>query len=134
GQLSMTAAGFTGTQRYSLGFQILPWLEGSFRYSRLEIRKPGQGPEYDRSFGLKLRLFQESQYTPEVSLGIRDILGTGVYGQEYLVFTKKIWDLEASAGMGWGRLASDNAITNPLGLISKSFYVRPVRNPTGQLT
>lgn len=132
GQLSMTADAFRGTQRYALGFQVLPWLEGSFRYSRIEDRRAEIGPDYDRSFGLKMRLFQEGEWMPELSLGIRDLVGTGIYSQEYLVATKSIWTLELTGGIGWGRLAADDAIRNPLGLISDSFYNRPQHHVTGQ--
>src|SRR5690242_10151979 len=36
GELSMGASYFQSNQRYNLGFQILPWLEGSFRYSGVQ--------------------------------------------------------------------------------------------------
>ncbi len=132
GQMSITAAGFNGTQRYGLGFQILPWMEASFRYSRIEDRGRNP-PDYDRSFGLKLRLSQEGEYLPEISLGVRDLLGTGILGQEYLVATKSIWDFDVTAGLGWGRLASDGMMPNPIGLIFKSFNHRGGRgnNPGG---
>ncbi len=133
GQLSITGAEFKSTQRYALGFQILPWLEASFRYSRVEDRRPFLGPDYDRSFGLKMRLFQEGEWTPEVSLGIRDLVGTGLLSEEYLVATKSVWSFDFSGGLGWGRLASDNAIRNPFGLVFRSFNNRPQGHKTGQV-
>ncbi|HEX3809395.1 MAG TPA: YjbH domain-containing protein [Rhizomicrobium sp.] len=126
GQLSLNLGALENQQRYNLAFQILPWMEGSFRYSHIsDLGRKGQ--YYDRSFGLKVRLFQETRYTPDVSVGIRDIIGTGIYGSEYLVATKQLWDVDLSAGMGWGRLASTETFPNPLGLVFKSFNVRGSR-------
>ncbi|HEY5346826.1 MAG TPA: YjbH domain-containing protein, partial [Rhizomicrobium sp.] len=123
GQMSVTVGALEGTQRYNLGFQMLPWLEASFRYSYISHIE-GLPFVYDRSFGLKVRFWQEGDYIPEVSLGIRDILGTGVYGSEYLVASKSLGDFDVSTGLGWGRLASDDALPNPFGAIIPSFKVR----------
>lgn len=134
GQISLTAAGRPDTQRYTLGFQVLPWLEGSFRYSHIK-QYLATTSYYDRSFGLKIRLSQEDDFWPEVSLGIRDILGTGVYGEEYIVATKRIYDFEISGGLGWGRLSSNQTLSNPLGEIFPSFKTRSgaSTNGTGSL-
>ncbi len=123
GQLSLTLGGFAAAQHIALGFQILPWLEASFRYSRLVHFSNGK-TDYDRSFGLKLRLFQETRFTPDVSIGIRDLLGTGIYSAEYVAASKTIGDFDFTAGLGWGRLASNATFPNPFGLILKSFDIR----------
>ena len=125
GQLALNVSTLENTQRYSLAFQFLPWLEGAFRYSRLQdFPHPGR-TDYDRSLGLKIRLMQESSYLPEVSVGIRDLIGTGIYGSEYFTASKTIWDFDVTTGMGWGRLASNETLPNPFGLILKSFNSRP---------
>lgn len=124
GQLAFSMAGINAGQRFALSFQLLPWLEGSFRYSRLPNVSGKGHPEFDRSFGLKMRLFQETEYTPDISLGIRDILGTGIYSAEYLAASKRISDFDVTAGLGWGRLAGNGTFTNPFGLIFKSFKTR----------
>ncbi|MEI9997262.1 MAG: YjbH domain-containing protein [Rhizomicrobium sp.] len=130
GQIAATIGLLDTSQRYNIAFQILPWLEGSFRYSRVGhiFNTPAL---YDRSFGLKLRLSREDEIWPEISLGIRDLLGTGVYGAEYLVATKRISDFDVSAGLGWGRLASVDTFPNPFGLISDSFKTRSSPLATG---
>ena len=134
GQISITAAGRPDTQRYTLGFQVLPWLEGSFRYSHIR-QFLGSANYYDRSFGLKVRLSQEDDTWPEISLGIRDILGTGVYGEEYVVATKRIDDFEITGGLGWGRLSTNQTLSNPLGELFSSFKTRAkvFSNGTGKL-
>ena len=45
--------------------------------------------------------------------------------------SKQIWDFDVSGGLGWGRLASDGALRNPLGLIFSSFDHRGGRVSTG---
>jgi hypothetical protein len=123
GQLSFTVGALKNTNRFAIGFQILPWLEGSFRYSSIQNFN-GNVTDFDRSFGLKMRLFQETEYIPDISLGMRDIVGTGIYGAEYLVATKKLWDFELTAGLGWGRLADNATFTNPFAELFSSFKVR----------
>lgn len=122
GQLSFTAATLDTTQRYSLGFQLLPWLEASFRYSHTAL---GNGLDnYDRSFGMKVRLWDESEYMPAIAVGVRDLLGDRIYGSEYIVASKQIGPLDATLGLGWGRLAETNSLPNPFGQLSSSFKTR----------
>ena len=122
GDLSLTVAGMRDTRRVVLWFQMLPWLEGTFRYTET-VHYTG-GPEYDRSFGLKARLFQETRDWPEVSLGVRDIVGTGLFASEYIVASKLIGDFDVSGGIGWGRLGSRGAFENPFALLFNSFKTR----------
>ena len=123
GQLAFTFGDVGTTQRYNLSFQALPWLEASFRYSRpfgyLEDRN-----FYDRSFGVKVRLVREDTIIPDISFGLRDLLGTGVYSSEYVAASKHIGSLDLTGGMGWGRLAGTSALPNPFGYVLSSFKVR----------
>lgn len=115
-------------QRYSLSFQALPWLDTSFRYSRYA---PGSY-DWDRSFALKIRLLKEDDaYRPDVSVGIRDLLGTGIYSSEYVVASKHVGPFDLTAGLGWGRLAQRGAFDNPFGLVFKSFKTRSGGPSTG---
>lgn len=112
--------------RIAFTFQALPWLEATFRYTIDYALPPlGQRALYDRSFDLKFRLFQESQYTPQVALGFQDLVGTGIFSAEYLVASKHFGPFDVTGGMGWGRLASRPAFENPLILISQKFATRP---------
>lgn len=137
GQLSISVGALKNTSRIALGFQIFPWLETSFRYSSLQhfsIHPTGPvGAYFDRSFGLKFRLLQESEYLPDISVGMRDVVGTGVYGGEYLVATKKIWDFDITAGLGWGRLAGNGTFENPLAALIPSFKTRIPPDGTGKV-
>lgn len=125
GELSAGASYFKNTQHYNLGFQILPWLEGSFRYSGLSHFDPSFPVYWDRSFGIKVRLWNEGDVLPAVSFGINDVVGTGVYSSEYLVASKSFGDFDTTIGMGWGRMGTANTIRNPFTQISSSFEIRP---------
>ena len=121
GELSVGASFLKNNQHYNLGFQILPWLEGSFRYSGLQHFNPDFPVYYDRAFGVKVRLWNEGDLLPAVAVGIDDTVGTGVYGGEYLVASKRFGDIDASLGLGWGRRGGTDAFRNPLALVFHSF-------------
>jgi hypothetical protein len=131
GNFGVTMGDVGNYQRYSFWSQRWPWLEASFRYSRVPYWA-GLGPVYyDRSFGAKIRFFNETDDFADVSLGLRDLLGTGVYGAEYLVVSKHVGPLDFTAGLGWGRLSGDSVASNPLGAVSPSFKSRTRSNTTG---
>ncbi len=105
----------------------LPWLEAVFRYTDV-IDRP-YGPESfsgfqsykDRSFGFKLRLVEESALWPQLAIGIQDFGGTGVFGGEYLVASRRWYDWDFSFGLGWGRLGEGGDLRNPLTQIAGRF-------------
>jgi hypothetical protein len=121
GHLAVGASYQQDIQHYNLTFQALPWLETSFRYSGLQHFDSNYPVYWDRAFALKARLFQETNLTPAIAIGINDLVGTGIYSGEYVVATKNFGGVEASIGMGWGRMGSVNPFRNPLSLISRSF-------------
>lgn len=124
GSLSAGASFFQNTERYSFSFQALPWLETNFRYSGLNNFHPDYSIYWDRSFGIKMRLWDETDVLPTVALGIDDLVGTGIYSGEYLVATKRLGAVDATLGLGWGRLATAGVIRNPLTFISSSLSTR----------
>jgi len=105
-------------------------LEASYRYT--EIKNKLYGPSSysgnqslkDKGFDLKMRLIGEGYYRPAVALGLRDIAGTGIFSSEYLVATKSLGNFDVTAGLGWGKLGSDDSIRNPLLSLSESFQIR----------
>jgi len=121
GELSVGASFLKNNQHYNLGFQILPWLEGTFRYSGLQNFYPGYPVYYDRAFGVKARLWNEDGLIPAVSVGVEDIVGTGVYNGEYVVASKRFGDIDASLGLGWGRRAETGLFRNPIAVVFSSF-------------
>ncbi|GHG97780.1 YjbH domain-containing protein [Pseudodonghicola xiamenensis] len=119
GQFTTTLAHFGGQTRLTLSFQATPWMGISFRYHGIaHYNLYGFGTYYDRNFDARFRLLQEGRYLPQVTLGLQDFSGTGLFGAEYLVASKTIrtpaaWGsardggkLVVTGGIGWGRLGS----------------------------
>ncbi|MEO9825300.1 MAG: YjbH domain-containing protein, partial [Paracoccaceae bacterium] len=104
--LSFSELGF----RNNFTFQVRPRLTGTFRYTVVESDR-----FYDRSFDLQYQLMDETSSRPALAVGLRDIIGTGVYSSEYIVATKTVSEgLQVTGGLGWGRLAGRNSFANPL--------------------
>jgi hypothetical protein len=103
--------------------QPLPWLEAAVRYtSVINIQLDGAESYKDKSADLKFRLLNEGRYWPEVSLGLQDIGGTGLFSSEYFVGSYHWYDLDFSFGLAWGRLGSGGHIHNPLSIFSPSHF------------
>lgn len=123
---------------YAITFQALPRLETSFRYTIFNARELSTVPGVrcvanrfdicdglrDRSFEAKFKLLTETEYLPQVAVGIRDLLGTGAWGGEYVVASKQLGNLDFTVGLGWGRYAERSITSNPLIEISDRFAVR----------
>ncbi len=107
-----------------VGFQALPWLETTFRVTERLNGTTGSGIVSDRSFDIKIRLWDEQEWRPALAVGIQDIAGTGIYAGEYLVASKRFWDFDVTLGMGWGRLGTYADGNNPLADIWSGFNER----------
>ncbi|MGX4640640.1 YjbH domain-containing protein [Massilia sp. SYSU DXS3249] len=111
---------------------LLPFLQVTGRYVSI-TGLPAFGnrtPEYGKNYGrykdkvadVKLRLLQESAWTPEVAVGATDLFGTELFRGHYLVASKVFGaarNIEASIGVGRGR---------PDGLYAGVRWV-PLRSP-----
>lgn len=131
GELAFTASHAQPYDRYNFSLQPLPWLEGIFRYTAVSNRLygstslSGHQSYKDKSIDVKMRLWTESRYLPDLSVGMRDIGGTGLFSGEYVVMNKRFDAFDASLGMGWGYVGGRGDITNPLSAISSRFNYRP---------
>ncbi len=110
---------------WTVNFQALPFLETTFRLTERLNATAGRGTTNDRAFDLKLRLWEEDEWRPALAIGLQDLIGTGIYQGEYIVASKRFWSVDATVGMGWGRLATGGDLANPLGQLSDRFLVRP---------
>ena len=119
---------------YNVSYQATPWLEATFRYSIFNPRDLDRSRDNnrDRSYGVKVRLIEEGFRVPQVAVGVRDLLGTGVWEGEYIVASKAHGSFDASLGMGWGRLGSKGGVSNPLGIFGNGFDRRPTGNTGGE--
>lgn len=117
-------------QRTAVTLQPLPWLEGTLRYTAVRNRLYGPASfsgdqNYkDKGFDFKIRLLEESRYLPQIAVGLRDIGGTGLFSGEYLVASRRYYDLDFSLGVGWGNLGTRGHIKNPLASLSDRFKAR----------
>ncbi|NDV02552.1 YjbH domain-containing protein [Pseudoroseicyclus sp. CLL3-39] len=128
GTISGTFTGFSGQIRTNFSFQVEDRLSVGLRYSTFfdYYTNLDQNNLYDRSFDIAYQLVQESEYVPAVTVGLRDFLGTGILSSEYVVASKTFGtSVRASAGLGWGRLASEGGFDNPLGIFGDDFDTRP---------
>ena len=106
-------------KQYSITYQATPWLQGTFRYSGFT-----QFFLWDRNYEFKVRLWEEKAYRPQVAAGVRDMLGTGVFESEYVVASKQFTNTDVTLGVGWGRLAGEGLISNPLRQLDSGFGAR----------
>ncbi|EJG1181824.1 YjbH domain-containing protein [Vibrio parahaemolyticus] len=122
---------------YNATIQVMPWAEATIRYTIVDglpyctdPRFCGDNEYTDKGIDFKFRLLEESQYVPEVSFGIRDFAGTGLFDSEYFSATKQysnknLGTFDFTLGIGWGSLGSRGNITNPACKISDRFCNRP---------
>ena len=116
GEIGFTTSRHGPNLRNTLTFQALPRVFGAFRYSGIGDKKKlniDSGYTYwDRSFDLRVDILKKNNILPDVTLGLQDFIGTGMYSGEYLVASKEIKNkLRVTAGLGWGRLASNKSNT-----------------------
>lgn len=138
GELSLNANRTDPYSRYSLSLQPLDWLEGTFRYTAISNIDYGpasvNGQSYkDKAVDVKVRLWQESHWLPEVALGFLDVGGTGLFSSEYFVANKRYKDLDFSVGVAWGYLGNRGDFENPLGYLDDRFDTRPTSDTAGDV-
>ena len=130
GELGFTATRVYPFTHYNVMLQPLPWMEAVFRYTDVsnELYGPvslsGHQKLKDKSIDLKVRLWDETRYWPAVSIGGRDVAGTGLFSGEFVVATKRFGPLDLSLGMGWGNVGARGNLPNPFGWIYSGFDQR----------
>ncbi|RUO30022.1 YjbH domain-containing protein [Aliidiomarina sedimenti] len=132
GEISLTYSDMEEYYRYSATLQVLPWMEATGFYVRFPNRLYSDVPDFsgstiltDKGFDVKFRLWQESYWLPEVSVGLRDFAGTGIFDAEYIVTNKRFGAFDFSLGVGFGRLGTRDNISNPLCELNDEYCRRP---------
>jgi hypothetical protein len=117
---------------WTASIQLFPWMESTVRYSDIRTRLYSPFPGFsgdqtlkDKGIDVKFRLMQESFYLPEVSVGLTDIGGTGLFSSEFVALSKAYGAFDFHLGFGTGYLGAGNNISNPLCQIKDSFCERP---------
>ncbi|WP_232825245.1 YjbH domain-containing protein [Salinicola sp. RZ23] len=134
GEISLHYNHVSPYSRYQVSVQPMDWLEAGFRYTSIgnrDYRASGDAERdyLDKGIDFKLRLHREDRYTPALALGFRDFGGTGLFGSEYLVASKRWNDLDFTLGLGWGYLGAGGGLGNPLSALSGRFDSRRSENP-----
>lgn len=121
---------------YTLSLQLMPWLETTIRYTQVDDvlysnyeNFSGKTKLADKGIDAKLRLWQESHWLPEVSAGLSDLGGTGLFDGEFIAATKRFstdhyGQFDVTLGLGWGYFGERGNISNPLCSASDRFCNR----------
>lgn len=124
---------------YNVSLQVMPWLETTIRYTQVQdLLYSGEGNQdcsqntfsgcnkyTDKGIDFKLRLIEEGYYLPEVSVGVRDFGGTGLFDGEFVAATKRFGPVDFTLGMAWGYMGSSGNFTNPMCKASDKYCERP---------
>ena len=107
------------------------WMEATYRYTEVKNQKYSEFESFsgnqtlkDKGFDFRFLAWKESKYLPNVAFGFRDMAGTGLFSAEYLVASKRFWNLDATLGLGWGTLAGQGNFSNPLIKLRENFRSR----------
>ncbi|EJL6388350.1 YjbH domain-containing protein [Vibrio parahaemolyticus] len=136
GEFNFSVTGSDEYLFYNVTLQLMPWLETTIRYTRVHDLPysssfPDVDNEYtDKGIDFKFRLWEESEYMPEIALGVRDFAGTGLFDAEFIAATKRYYNsklgtFDFTLGMGWGYLGTRDTVTNPFCKASDKFCDRP---------
>ncbi|MFL7040932.1 YjbH domain-containing protein [Vibrio lentus] len=124
---------------YNVSLQVMPWLETTIRYTQVQDLLYSGGADQDcsqnsfsgctkytdKGIDFKLRLIEEGYYLPEVSVGVRDFGGTGLFDGEFVAATKRFGPVDFTLGMAWGYMGTSGNFTNPLCKASDKYCKRP---------
>ena len=116
----------------SVNLQLFDWMEATARYTDVRTQFYSQVESFsgdqtlkDKGLDVKFKLWNESYYLPDVSLGFRDFGGTGFFESEYINASKSIGPFDFHIGLGGGYLGTHDDITSPFCKLRDSFCDRP---------
>lgn len=100
---------------YAVSLQVFPWLESTVRYTQVHDKLysgdasfSGDTEFTDKSIDAKFNLTKEHRWWPQISIGLRDIGGTGVFDGEFIAANKLFGPLDVTLGLGWGYIGNRN--------------------------
>ena len=97
--------------RLSITANPFDWLEASYQYTDVSNRLystvfafSGNQTYKDKGFDAKIRLIQETNSFPQISVGLRDMAGTEF--SVNILLLQNIRNFDVSVGVGWGALSA----------------------------
>lgn len=63
---------------------------------------------------IKLGLFNERRFLPQISVGLQSAFGHKRMAAEYLTMSKRYHDFDFTFGFGWGRMGTRGGLPNPI--------------------
>lgn len=98
---------------YAVTLQVYPWLEATTRYTQVhnmlysnDESFSGDTSYTDKSVDAKISLIDETYWLPQVSVGFRDVSGTGLFDSEFIAANKQFGPLDFTLGIGWGYIGN----------------------------
>ncbi len=93
---------------YVGGVGAFSFLEVSGRYTEIDNIPSGLGSDFgamkDKALDLKFQVLPECRKLPAVALGLHDFHGTELFNAQFIVFSRQIYPLDLTLGLGRGRL------------------------------
>jgi len=112
-QISGSIAESKSDRKITISFQLTQRLSASFRYLELIDWTIATQKRNDRNFDVQFQVVEETNALPGVAIGLRDFMGKGALGSEYIVTTKKVHPkLRLTSGAGWGRLSNSSEVSD----------------------
>lgn len=106
-------------QHYATSIQLFPWFEATARYTQVRDLLYSNDPSFsgdtkytDKGIDFKVRLWEESYWLPETSIGIRDFGGTGLFDGEFIAATKRFGPVDFTLGIAWGYMGNSGNLTS----------------------
>lgn len=106
-------------QHYATSIQLFPWFEATARYTQVRDLLYSDDPTFsgdtkytDKGIDFKIRLWEESYWLPETSIGVRDFGGTGLFDGEFIAATKRFGPVDFTLGIAWGYMGNSGNLTS----------------------
>jgi hypothetical protein len=118
-----------------LSAQPAEWLHVGARYVAITDRRYSGANDQtfkDKSFDIAIRLIEESEWLPALSIGLNDFGGTGLFSSESLVATRHFYDLSFTLGLGFGRFGTYEDIRNPFAALGLRDDERELLDPASE--
>lgn len=118
GRTTLTISHHTPYTHSALGAQLTDRFYISMRQSSEKSNNPYGINRLYPGIDAKIKLWNEKAYLPQAAIGLQSAFGHKQTAGEFLALSKRWYNLDMTAGIGWGRFGSAGHMTNPLKTIS----------------